>query len=237
MTAATARDVGRTLIDRREPVSQPGPSTIAPLASALLVVIAGAVTLPLVDMGPVSFRMMQHLALMNVAAPLLGACLAARLKMPCGPRWVWLAALAQMVLLWAWHVPSVQQATTLPGFETPLMVFLLTAAALAFWTLLLHPSTADGWAAPVVLALTGKLSCLLGALLIFAPRDLYQLRGAVSLCAPGASSLEDQHLAGLLMVTACPLSYLVAGVALIARLLALQEDPSVVRKGRSVASG
>ena len=41
-----------------------------------------------------------------------------------------------------------------------------------------------------------------GALLIFAPRTLYHL------------ALDDQQLAGLLMITVCPLSYLVAAVVL-----------------------
>jgi putative membrane protein len=67
---------------------------------------------------------------------------------------------------------------------------------------------------------TGKFACLLGALLIFAPRDLYALPGLVfALCSSGESSLADQQLAGLLMVTACPLSFLTSGVAIAARML------------------
>ena len=73
------------------------------------------------------------------------------------------------------------------------------------------------WQAIFLLLLTGKLSCLLGALLIFAPRLLY----AADIHAPSfdIGTLDDQQLAGLLMITACPLSYVVAGVVLAARMI------------------
>ncbi len=94
---------------------------------------------------------------------------------------------------------------------------VLAGAAVWFWWALI---AASEWRALIALLLTGKLACLLGALLIFAPRDLYNLDGLVlALCTTGPSSLADQQLAGLLMITACPLSYLVTGVALAARML------------------
>jgi putative membrane protein len=64
--------------------------------------------------------------------------------------------------------------------------------------------------------LTGKLSCLLGALLIFAPRILYTSGHQHSAMA----NLTDQQLAGLLMIIACPLSYVTAGVVLAAQMMA-----------------
>ena len=67
----------------------------------------------------------------------------------------------------------------------------------------------ERWHGVLGLLVTGKLSCLLAALLVFAPRPLYPHRPSRS-----AMSLADQQLAGLLMLTACPLSYVVAGIVM-----------------------
>ena len=77
----------------------------------------------------------------------------------------------QIVLLWTWHVPSMQRSTMEFGTLQILMHGSLFLAALYFWTLLLTRRHAR-WQAIFLLLLTGKLSCLLGALLIFAPRLL-----------------------------------------------------------------
>lgn len=82
----------------------------------------------------------------------------------------------------------------------------LFAAALWFWWSI--AAAAGQWQAIFALLLTGKLVCLLGALLIFAPRVL---------CAPASGqgfdlTLADQQLAGLLMVSGCSLSYVLAAV-------------------------
>jgi putative membrane protein len=90
----------------------------------------------------------------------------------------------------------------------------LLVAAFCFWGLLLSVSLR--WQAIFLLVATAKLSCLLGALLIFAPRVLYTGAHHDSTIA----DLSDQQLAGLLMIAACPLSYLTAGVVLAAQILA-----------------
>jgi putative membrane protein len=60
----------------------------------------------------------------------------------------------------------------------------------------------------LALLLTGKLTCLLAVLLVFAPRALY----------PHAA-LADQQFAGLLMLAACPLSYLGAALVITLRIV------------------
>lgn len=182
-------------------------------------VAAGAVTVAAVDIGPLSLQMLQHLALMNVLAPLAALLFTARLRHS-GPDRIWMAGLLQLLLLWAWHAPAVQQATAgSAGWQIGLLVLLGTAAVL-FWSAVISASASSGWRSLAALMLTGKLACLLGVLLIFAPRDLYGLPGLVmALCETGPSTLADQQLAGLLMITACPLSYLVAGVVLAAQML------------------
>lgn len=191
----------------------------APVVSAAVVCGGGFVVLPLSELGPLSLQMTHHLMLMNVAAPLVAILMVTQLP-ALGGRALWIAAASQLLLLWAWHLPSVQQASAASGLLQATMLFLLGAAAMAFWLAIITAERAGGWRAVAGLLLTGKFACLLGALLIFAPRDLYELPGlALAFCSSGPSSLADQQLAGLLMVTACPLSYLTAGVVVAARLL------------------
>ena len=63
------------------------------------------------------------------------------------------------------------------------------------------------WQAILALLVTGKLACLLGALLVFAPRPIY--------AGPHHGfDLADQQMAGLLMLAACPMSYVLAGIVI-----------------------
>jgi putative membrane protein len=113
------------------------------------------------------------------------------------------------------------------------LLFGLAVVAVAFWTLLLAAAAGRQWGSVGVLLVTGKLACLLGALMIFATRDLYLLPGlSIPFCSTGPSTLADQHLAGLLMITACPLSYLVAGAVLTAQMIGrTDKDPKPGYRG------
>jgi putative membrane protein len=68
------------------------------------------------------------------------------------------------------------------------------------------------WHGILGLVVTGKLSCLLAALLVFSPRQLF------TEAHHHVGSLDDQQVAGLLMLTACPLSYVVAGAVMAMQL-------------------
>jgi putative membrane protein len=84
------------------------------------------------------------------------------------------------------------------------------------------------------LLVTGKLFCLLGALLVFAPRSLYLLQNGHE-AHFGPITIEDQQLAGLLMLLACPLSYLLAGVVIASRaIFALDAASSLAPSTTSV---
>jgi putative membrane protein len=162
--------------------------------------------------------MAHHIALMNVLAPLGAVALMPLLrerKHGVGPAAVWAATCAQMVLLWAWHAPPMHAAAASGVGAYGAMLATLLAVALCFWGGILLLSSRSRWQGIVALLLTGKLACLLGALLIFAPRPLY----ASAAGHHAAHSLQDQHLAGLLMIAACPLSYVLAGVVLSAQLV------------------
>jgi putative membrane protein len=178
------------------------------VASVACTLAAGLLTLLLLELGPLSAQMAWHIGAMNVAAPL--AALAVAPRLPPGDRQgaFWMVCVLQIVLLWGSHAPSFHHALMQPVVATAIHAALF-AVALAFWVLLLDSIAHSAWQALLGLLLTGKLACLLGALLVLAPRPLYT-----------GAELADQQLAGLLMVTACPLSYLVAGVVVAARLIA-----------------
>lgn len=194
---------------------------LAPALSAACVLATGVLVLSLADGGPLSFQMAQHLFAMNVAAPLAAIFVA---RVPAAGRSsavFWSIAILQIAILWFWHWPSLQLAAATNFSLHLLLSALLAASALAFWSLLLDAAQNGRWRAILALLMTGKLACLLGVLMIFAPRDVYGLPGLLfPLCSTGPSTLQDQQLAGLLMITACPLSYLVAGVVIAAQMLA-----------------
>ena len=165
--------------------------------------------------------MLLHLSAMSIAAPLL-AVLAARqwAEAPISARDLWLSVAINLACLAAFHVPPTQQAAAGSTLAQCAAAIALLSAATWFWTLFLIAGRERPWLSILPLLLTGKFVCLIGALLIFAPRDLYQLDGLVfALCAVGSSTREDQQMAGLVMIVACSLSYVAVAVASAARLL------------------
>uniref|UniRef100_Q11EK5 Conserved hypothetical membrane protein n=2 Tax=Phyllobacteriaceae TaxID=69277 RepID=Q11EK5_CHESB len=174
--------------------------------------------------GFLAQHMAIHIVAMNIAAPI--AAMALRFfrgdtAQPREARWIGLAALLQIALLWFWHLPSAMAfAYAAPGGEM-IMHLSLFAAALWFWRVILNEAEAARWQALGALLFTGKLFCLLGVLLTFAPRSLYI--AAAELCLGGridpAALVPDQQLAGLMMLIACPLVYVLAGIMISARWL------------------
>lgn len=172
-------------------------STLGTLA-VVAVVFAGH------SLETLSSHMAMHIALMNVAAPMIAIALANRLRSLSSAAF-WSIATLQIGLLWFWHLPAVQAAATTSSGGAVLMHGSLFTVALFFWIGVLHMRGPERWQTILGLIVTGKLSCLLAALLIFSPRFLYTSHHH-------ATSLEDQQLAGLLMITACPVSYVLAGI-------------------------
>lgn len=189
----------------------------AALMSAGAVFLIGSVVGLFCHYGPQARHMGLHILAMNVVAPAVaGIFVACRQGRDAKPYWLWIATGAQIVALWVSHAPPVQTAAmAFPGIQLATHGLLL-ATALSFWVLLLSLPESRRWHALPALLLSGKLVCLLAALLVFAPRALY---GAGHGHGPFISSLDDQHLAGLIMLAACPLSYLVAAVVIATQLL------------------
>ena len=83
--------------------------------------------------------------------------------------------------------------------------------------------------------ITAKVFCLLGAVYVFSRRALHAGLGSPERW--GLSALEDQQLAGLLMISSCAVVYVAAAIMLFARWLATIEMRSGWRStGRSDAA-
>jgi putative membrane protein len=185
-----------------------------PASAAFAALLCGAlIVLPSSALGGFSAHMAAHIAAMNVIAPLCAIATVATARRAIGSEAFWAATALQIVALWAWHLPMAQHFSS-HGLAGPLLMHgSLSLAALAFWTSLLRLHGRQRWHGVLGLLVTGKFSCLLAALLVFAPRPLYAPSHHTSL------SLEDQQLAGLLMIAACPLSYVVAGIVMTVQLI------------------
>ncbi len=174
------------------------------------------------DLTPQAHHMSLHVVLMNVAAPLLAGALASRLSARRLPaRWLWIATVVQIAILWLAHLPVIHDAAMVHHSLRLAVYVALTASALAFWVACIAIAVPSRWQTVPALAITGKLFCLLAALLVFSPRALY--------AAHMHGGLEDQQLAGLLMIIACPLSYLTAGLVISVQLIGHTPAPRLRR--------
>ncbi|MGD9617482.1 MAG: cytochrome c oxidase assembly protein [Alphaproteobacteria bacterium] len=175
------------------------------------------------SLGPIARHMGQHILIMNILAPFLALAIIGARQAPVAmlsSGCMLLAATAmQLGLLWVWHSPT---ALGLAHAAMPVHVLMqvsLLGASLWFWLAALSEPGSFQWRAIFAMLVTGKLFCLLGVLLVFAPRALYPDMAPVHAPIPGGDILDDQRLAGLMMLAACPATYVLAGVVLAARSL------------------
>lgn len=207
-----------------------------------LAVLAFALASPLEALAHVSFsmHMVQHVLLLLVAPPLLVAgspLLPLLWSLPpdgrrrLGAAWrgarllrrTWRALSAPLVVwsigvvvLWAWHLPSLYQATLTEPWLHATEHFSLLAASCLFWWLVLQPigrPRVHGGVALLVVFGTKVQSTVLATLITFAPQPLYPAYGATADRLP-RSLLEDQQLAGVIMGWPMALVYLGAAAGL-----------------------
>ena len=148
-------------------------------------------------------QMLLHVFLMTIFAPAL-AYVAISLfgkRFNSGFVNVWTVALIQALLFLYWHSPVGMAFGMRSQAAALLLQSSLLFAATCFWWQLLSLSKDKTWQAVLALLATGKLFCLVALLMTFAPRSLYP-----------AMSLEQQQLAGLIMVVLCPLCYVATSV-------------------------
>ena len=168
-------------------------------------------------LGPLSLQMAVHILLMNAVAPLVALAVTRivprQVRPGRMPDLVFLAMGVQLLVLWSWHAPPAVDAALRFHWLHLLMQASLLASASWFWWSVLSCLGNARWRAILALLLTSKLFCLLGVLLLLAPRPLYLIASAHGEgTAPAA--LGDQQLAGLMMLVACPATYVLAGIVI-----------------------
>lgn len=218
----------------RAPSVQAFSDSRAKIAVAIIVACAvGLVASAGPGLGPRASHMATHIILMSALAPLLAVL---SMRFASAPvlatgRALAIVTAAQLALLYAWHAPGASAYVERHPTAHLLMHASLLTAALLFWLAILGDTGVARWRGVAALAITGKLACLLGVLLVFAPRVLDT--SAASWGATTETMLADQRLAGLLMLAACPASYVLSGVWIASRwLLALEDDRLRARSGR-----
>jgi putative membrane protein len=165
--------------------------------------------------GVLSRHMIIHILLMTLAAPVAAGkarCLAGLAGEFTGIQSLLAATFLQAGLFFAWHSPPGLSSIAHGG--EGIMHAALFFSALWFWLTIFNQADAHLWRAVLGLLLTGKLFCLLAVLLIFAPRVLY---GTDTFHSAMGTDLADQQLAGLLMIIACPIAYVLAAIVLVYR--------------------
>jgi putative membrane protein len=169
-----------------------------------------------------SARVVHHVLLVAVAAPLLAWALIGRLSIAYAvalPRLITLLLLVHAVIFWLWHAPMAYSlALNITSVYWAMQVSLL-ASAMLFWAAVLLAS--PGRAIVALLAVTVQMG-LLGALLVFAGQPLYPPHFATTL-AFGLEPVADQQLAGLIMWVPASVPYLAVAVLRLAAWLRLSE--------------
>lgn len=160
-----------------------------------------------------SARVVHHLLLTALAAPLLALALPARIG---GGIAAWTGIHA--VAFWGWHAPPLYAWALSGDAAYWLMQATLLGTAFAFWSAVRRASVTGGIAA---LLGTMVLMGLLGALITFAGGPLYAPHFATTL-PWGLTPLEDQQLAGLIMWAPGAGFYLAAALSLLSRWFARQ---------------
>jgi putative membrane protein len=159
---------------------------------AAVVVLALVFVSPLCALSAALFsaRVVHHVLLVAMAAPLLALALPARAGSSAG-----LPFLLATATLWLWHLPAAYDAALADKGLYWVMQASLLAAFLWFWRAAFsRPGGAGaGWVFLAYLSMG-----LLGALLTFAPEALYRTH-ATSTSPWGLTPLADQQLGGLIM--------------------------------------
>lgn len=157
-------------------------------------------------------HMLEHIGVMNLIAPLTGlaAWSVLRNRLPANAVVLWAAVVAQILLLYVWHAPvSMDLSSASVSVKTAGHMALLSCST-AFWYCVVALFRTMPWHVIAGLLVTGKLACFLGVIYVFSPRVLAEHHGASALVL-----LADQQQAGLLMLTACPLTFVGAAIVIV----------------------
>lgn len=162
-------------------------------------------------------HMLLHVLMMSVVAPIGIAILrwAGGRAWQARPAHVWLATALQLVVFLYWHSPAAMTHAMHAWNGALLLQASLLAAASLFWWSIAGLDSDRAWHAIAALLVTGKAFCLVAVILTFAPRPLYHMM-----------TIGDQQLAGLIMITLCPLTYIASALWLCRRWLLRFDAPA-----------
>ncbi len=178
-----------------------------PTGLAAVAVLAVAFVSPLCALSSALFsaRVVHHVLLIAVAAPLLALAFPARraggLVVPFS---------IATVTLWAWHIPAAYDLALVNVGVYWAMQLTLLGSAVWFWRAVLAPDRSPVDQLVFIVAAFAQMG-LLGAILTFAATPLYAAH-AVAPYAWGLTPLQDQALGGLIMWVPAGVPYAIAAV-------------------------
>ncbi len=166
-----------------------------------------------------SARVLQHVLLVLVAAPLIAYALP-RVRLP-------LVSLSAVLtaLFWFWHMPMPYAATLQADLAYWAMHLSLFGTAIAFWSAILaHNRTSPGTAVLGLGIVAGQMT-LLSAVFVFSSNTWHSWHSLTAL-PYGISGLQDQQLAGSIMWVGGG-ALLLVGIAMMAFRFMQQHDTRV----------
>lgn len=177
-----------------------------------LVVLVVAFVSPLCALSSALFsaRVVHHILLVAVAAPLIASVWPTR-----RPGSAVFAFVISTAVLWAWHAPIAYDLALGHVGVYWVMQLSLLGTAVWFWREIFAPGRPAVEAISLIVAAFAQMG-MLGAILTFAPGSLY----AAHILAPytwGLTPLQDQQLGGLLMWVPAGIPYAVLAIGLARR--------------------
>ncbi len=157
-----------------------------------------------------SARVVHHLLLVVVAAPLIAMSIQVRIL-----RAPMLAVAIFTGVLWAWHIPAAYEFALSNTHAYWIMQATLLGSAVWFWQEALAPDGPSFARLPLVVAGFAQMG-LLGSILTFSPDPLYA-QHAVAPLKWGLLPLTDQQLGGLIMWVHAGIPFAIAAAALVRR--------------------
>ena len=192
-------------------------------------------------MGPLASHMVLHIVLMNLLAPLAAfgiSRVSDAWRSPAAGS-LTLATVAQLAALWVWHAPPLLNQALQSHAIHLLMQGTLFLGAFCFWSAIFAVDGNRRWKPIIALLLTSKLFCLLAVLFVFSPRALYPAAAGIHGHSDAVlqSTLADQQLAGVVMLVACPATYVLAGIVIAGRWIFAIERQGIDAGAEALKAG
>lgn len=191
----------------------------AALAAGILVLLAAWFS-PLAGLAESPFvrHMIVHVAVIAVAAPLIGAWLVVALRRAGAVVEPFLAplpaSLFEFAVVWTWHMPLLHGLARISEGVWLLEQVSFLAAGVLLWTSALRLASGAG---VLALLMTSMHMVLLGTLLTLSPRPLYA--HGIQTLGDLYAHLAGQRLGGMLMLLGGGIPYLAGGLYLVDRML------------------